>query len=112
MFSQIAKLRDEHERLFVFGRFEHYNTMSSGTYSAMYKYTKKYRFALGLNYSPVKEVIIKGEYSYRFFEKPNNNGLQADSPLYQQPYNNEPSVRLGVTYTGCFLYTINIILTT
>ncbi len=89
--------------LFVFGHFEHYNTMASGTYASMYKYTKKYRCALGLNYSPVRQVTIKGEYSYRFFEKPNNNGLTSDSPLYKQPYNNEPSVSVGVTYTGWFL---------
>ena len=101
VFSQIPSLKDE--KLYVFGRFEHYNTMASGTYASMYQYTKKYRYALGLNYSPVKQVTIKGEYSYRFFKKPNNNGLDSDSPLYKQPYNNEPSVSLGVTYTGWFL---------
>ena len=89
--------------LFLFGRFEHYNTMASGTYKSMYKYTKKYRYAVGVNYSPLKQITIKGEYSYRFFEKPNNNGLNSDSPLYKQPYNNEPSVSLGVTYCGWFL---------
>ena len=90
-------------KLIVFGRFEHYNTMASGTYASMYKYTKKYRAAFGLNYQPVKQITIKGEYSYRFFEKPNNNGLASDSPLYKQPYNNEPSVSIGVTYCGWFL---------
>ena len=90
-------------KLFVFGRFEHYNTMASGTYAPMYKYTKKYRCVFGLNYQPVKQITIKGEYSYRFFEKPNNNGLTSDSPLYKQPYNNEPSVSLGVTYCGKLL---------
>ena len=90
-------------KLFVFGRFEHYNTMASGTYASMYKYTKKYRCVFGLNYQPVKQITIKGEYSYRFFEKPNNNGLTSDSPLYKQPYNNEPSVSLGVTYCGKLL---------
>ena len=101
VFSQIPKLRDE--KFYVFGRFEHYNTMASGTYESMYKYTKKYRAVAGLNYQPVKQFTIKGEYSYRFFEKPNNNGLASDSPLYKQPYNNEPSVSIGVTYTGWFL---------
>ena len=103
VFSQIPKMRREGEKLFVFGRFEHYNTMASGTYKSMYKYTKKYRCAFGLNYSPVKQITVKGEYSYRFFEKPNNNGLAADSPLYLQPYNNEPSLSLGVTFHGRLL---------
>ncbi len=101
VFSQIPKLKNE--KLFVFGRFEHYNTMASGTYAPMYKYTKKYRYALGVNYHPIRQITIKGEYSYRFFEKPNNNGLTSDSPLYKQPYNNEPSISLGVTYCGWFL---------
>ncbi|MBR4521751.1 MAG: hypothetical protein IKO58_01200 [Prevotella sp.] len=103
IFSQIAKLKEQNERLYLFGRFEHYNTMASGSYESMYKYTKKYRWALGVNYSPIKQITIKGEYSYRFFEKPDNNGLAPDSPLYKQPYNNEPSISLGVTYTGWFL---------
>ncbi len=97
------KRKENSDKLFVFGRFEHYNTMASGTYESMYKYTKKYRTVVGVNYQPVKQVTIKGEYSYRFFEKPNNNGLTSDSPLYKQPYNNEPSISLGVTYTGWFL---------
>ncbi|MCR5851445.1 MAG: hypothetical protein K6G92_12185 [Bacteroidaceae bacterium] len=102
IFFQIPKLKDK-EKLLLFGRFEHYNTMASGTYESMYKYTKKYRCAFGVNYSPIKQITIKGEYSYRFFQKPNNNGLTADSPLYKQPYNNEPSISLGVTYTGWFM---------
>ena len=103
VFSQFPKLRQENEKLFIFGRFEHYDTMASGTYESMYKYTKKYRCAFGVNYSPVKQITIKGEYSYRFFEKPDNHGLASDSPLYKQPYNNEPSVSLGVTYCGKLL---------
>lgn len=103
VFSQIPSLRDAGEKLYAFGRFEHYNTMASGSYASQYRYTKRFRFAAGLNYSPVKQVTIKGEYSYRFFRKPDNNGLESDSPLYVQPYNNEPSISLGVTYTGWFL---------
>ena len=103
VFSQIPKLKEKSGKLFLFGRFEHYNTMASGTYKSMYKYTKRYRMAFCVNYSPIKQITIKGEYSYRFFDKPNNNGLTSDSPLYTQPYNNEPSISLGVTYCGRFL---------
>lgn len=103
IFSQIPKLKQEKETLFVFGRFEYYNTMASGTYKSLYKYCKKYRAVFGVNYSPLKQITLKGEYSYRFFEKPNNNGLDSDSPLYKQAYNNEPSVSLGVTFNGRLL---------
>ena len=103
VFAPFHKLKNKSGKLFLFGRFEHYNTMASGTYKSMYKYTKRYRMAFGVNYSPIKQITIKGEYSYRFFDKPNNNGLTSDSPLYTQPYNNEPSISLGVTYCGRFL---------
>ena len=102
-YNVLALMHGSTQKMYVFGHFEHYNTMASGTYAPMYKYTKRYRCAFGLNYSPVKQVTIKGEYSYRFFEKPDNNGLDADSPLYKQPYNNEPSFSLGMTFCGRFL---------
>lgn len=91
------------QKLYLFGRFEHYNTMASGTYKSQYKYCAPYRYTLGLNYRPVKQVVVKAEYAYRYFAKPNNNGLNSDSPLYVQPYNNEPSFNLSVAYQAWFL---------
>ncbi len=102
IFSQWKKTREK-EKLYVFGHVEHYNSVAAGTYKSLYNYCRKYRCAVGVNYQPVKEVVIKGEYSYRFFKKPNNNGLLSDSPLYVQPYNNEPSISLCVAYCGWFL---------
>ena len=46
------------------------------------------RVAVGINYYPIKNVVIKGEYSYRIFKS---------------RYNNEPSLSLGVAYSGFFL---------
>ncbi len=103
IFSQIRKLRADGQKLYVFGRYEYYNSMFRGTYKNLYKYTAKNRLAFGVNYCPIKQVVIKGEYSYRFFKKPNNNGLASDSPLYVQPYNNEPSINIGIAYSGWFL---------
>ena len=45
------------------------------------------RFAAGINYFPMKEIVIKAEYSYRKF-KPQ--------------FNDEPSFSLGVAYAGFF----------
>ncbi len=102
VFSQVNSLKGK-EKMYVFGRLEHYNSMAAGTYKSLYNYCRKYRYALGINYYPIKEVVIKADYSYRFFKKPNNKGLHADSPLYAQPYNNEPSINLSVAYCGWFL---------
>lgn len=102
VFSQIPRLRGE-QKLYVFGRFEHYNTMVAGTYKSQYKYCAPYRYTVGVNYHPISEIVIKAEYAHRYFNKPNNNGLAEDSPLYIQPYNNEPSVSLSIAYQGWFM---------
>ena len=44
--------------------------------------------AVGLNYYPLKEVVVKAEFSERFLKK---------------QFNNEPSVSFGVAYAGWFL---------
>lgn len=94
--------RDRVGSLFVFSRFEHYNTMASGTYKSQYKFCAPYRLTAGINYHPIKQIVVKAEYAYRYFKKPNNAGLNTDSPLYVQPYNNEPSLNLCIAYQGMF----------
>lgn len=103
VFSQVRKLHEGGQRLYVFGRYEQYNSLQDGSYKNLYRYTARRRMAFGLNYLPMKQIVVKGEYSYRFFKKPNNGSLAADSPLYVQPYNNEPSINVGIAYCGWFL---------
>ena len=102
IFSQIHKVKAK-QQLYLFGRFDHYDSMASGTYRNQYRYSAPYVTTVGINYHPIKQFVIKGEYSYRAFRKPDNGGLNSDSPLYIQPYNNEPSISLSVAYQGWFL---------
>lgn len=44
--------------------------------------------AVGLNYHPVKQVVVKVEYSHQF---------------QKSLYNDEPSVNIGIAYEGWFL---------
>ena len=88
IFSQFAKLRESGEKLYLFGRYEYYDSMASSTQRSAYEWCGKHRIAVGVNYSPLKQITIKGEYSQRF---------------YKEPYNNEPSLNLGITYAGWFL---------
>jgi hypothetical protein len=46
------------------------------------------RFAAGVNYHPIDEVVVKAEYSKR---------------LLKSIYNDEPSVSISVAYEGFFL---------
>ena len=102
IFSQIHKVKAK-QQLYLFGRFDHYDSMASGTYRNQYRYCAPNVTTVGINYHPIKQIVIKGEYSYRAFRKPDNGGLNSDSPLYIQPYNNEPSISLSVAYQGWFL---------
>ena len=43
---------------------------------------------LGLNYYPIKQVVIKAEYTKRFLK---------------EQYNDEPMFSLGVAYSGFFM---------
>ena len=87
IFSQFENLRQSNEKLYIFGRFEHYNSMSAGAQKEAYGYCNVKRFAAGVNYEPVNGLVIKGEYSKR---------------ILPDPWNNEPSVSVGVTYAGWF----------
>lgn len=88
VFSQIHKMRQAGQRLYVFGRFEKYNAYAAGNQKAAYEWCDITRCAFGLNYYPLKQVVVKGEWSKRFLKS---------------GYNNEPSVNIGVAYCGWFL---------
>jgi len=75
------------KQLWIFGRYEDYNSYIPAKDMQDYKWAAKKRVVAGLNYSPVKGVILKAEYGYRFLAS---------------QYNNEPSISIGVTYAGMF----------
>ena len=88
IFSQIEKLRQDNQKLYLFGRYEHYNPYASKTKNTSYDYTNVQRMAFGINYYPVKQIVVKAEYSHR---------------LLKSQYNNEPAINIGVAYEGWFL---------
>ena len=53
-----------------------------------YKWTERHVFSAGLNYYPIPQIVIKADYSLR---------------MLKTPYNNEPSLNIGVAYEGFFL---------
>lgn len=88
VFSQIGKLREDNQKLYLLGRYEYYNSYIPAKDQSKYEYTGKNRMAFGVNYYPIPQIAVKAEYSKRFFKS---------------QYNNEPSVSLGVAYQGFFL---------
>lgn len=88
IFSQIQSLHQKNQQLYLFSRFEAYNPYGSDTKGVSYDYTDVKRMAVGFNYYPIRQIVIKGEYSRRFLKS---------------LYNDEPSVNIGVAYEGFFL---------
>lgn len=87
LFSQIHATRKANEKLYLFGRFEYYNSMAGGNQKSAYEWCNCKRVAVGVNYFPISNIVIKGEYSKR---------------LLKEGFNNEPSLSLGVAYSGWF----------
>lgn len=58
IFSQISSLSDK-QKLYLFGRYEDYNTYAAGRQKVAYKYDRVKRMAVGVNYSPIRQVTIK-----------------------------------------------------
>lgn len=83
----IPKARESKEHLYLFGRYEAYNPYASATKNTHYDYTEVKRMAVGVNYMPVKEIVIKAEYTQRFLKS---------------GYNNEPALNFSVAYAGFF----------
>ena len=94
IFSQIPKLRNDGQKLYLFGRYEYYDSYIRAASQAEANYTAKNRYAFGINYSPLPQIVVKAEYSKRYFNKTLANGT---------PYNDEPSISIGVAYQGFFL---------
>lgn len=88
LFSFSPKLRGNGRRFYLFGRYDYYDPML-GTEGGVgrIKWCGRQRVAAGINYYPLRNIVIKAEYSV---------GLLAS------PYNNEPSVSLGIAYSGLF----------
>jgi hypothetical protein len=88
VFGHSKKLTADGQKLYVFGRYDNYDSMwkmESGTPNG---WCGRQRVAVGLNYYPIKQIVVKGEYSIGLLSK---------------PYNNEPAVSVGVAYAGFFL---------
>ncbi len=86
IFSQFNRTKDR--KFYIFARYEYYDSMFKTTGGVMdYGYCGRQRVAAGINYYPIRDVVIKAEYSHGILSK---------------AYNNEPSVSIGVAFAGLF----------
>lgn len=85
IFSWTDKLRKMN--LFIFGRYEAYDSYIPAPGVQDYKWSDRQRIAFGINFRPIRQIILKAEYSHRFLVS---------------GYNPEPSINIGICYTGFF----------
>lgn len=87
-YNIFAPLKVERQKMYLFGRYDYYDSMLKTEGGILdYDWCGRSRIAAGINYFPIKEVVVKAEYSIG---------------LLKTPYNNEPSISLGIAYAGFF----------
>lgn len=87
-YNIFAPLKVQGQKLYVFARYDYYDSMKTMAGDLLrYDWTRRTRIAAGVNYFPLRDIVIKGEYSIGLLPK---------------PYNNEPAISLGVAYAGFF----------
>ena len=88
IFSQIASTRAREQRFYIFGRYDYYDSMYQTVKNMTdEKMWQRHKITAGVNYYPLPQIAIKGEYSYR---------------ILPSQYNNEPTISLGICYSGLF----------
>ena len=87
-YNIFGPLKVQRQQLYVFGRYDYYDSMMSTTGGVLkYDWCGRSRIAAGINYFPIKQIILKAEYSIG---------------LMRKGYNNEPAISLGIAYAGFF----------
>lgn len=87
LFALIESLRHSGKKLYLFGRYEAYDSFIPEKGRTDYSWSDKKKWTIGLNFLPIKEILIKAEYSQRL--------LQKGFPV-------EPSLAIGIAYAGLF----------
>lgn len=88
IFAHIAKMKEMKQKFYLFGRYEYYDSMykTTGTIQDN-EWCGRQKIVGGINYFPMKQIVIKAEYA---------------AGILKSQYNNENSVSIGIAYTGFF----------
>jgi hypothetical protein len=77
------------DKLYLYAHYGYYDSMYKTAQGvAVKEWCEKRILRAGLNYFPLKDIVVKAEYALRSFKA---------------PFNNEPTLSLGVAYSGLFL---------
>jgi hypothetical protein len=98
-FSLSQKLKAKSQKLFLFGRYDYYDSMFryDNQPTDMYAWCGRHRIAAGINYFPIKQIGVKAEFSYGILK----HGTRADGTRGKL-YNDEPQIAVGIVYAGMY----------
>ncbi len=89
LFGLTDNVKLAEQKLYLFGRYNFYDTMFETEPSIFDdKRFKRNCYAVGINYYPINQIVIKAEYTTRMFD---------------EPYNTESAFNLGFAFTGFFI---------
>lgn len=88
VFSQFTKLRQSKQKLYIFGRYDYYDSFIPADGQQKRDYTRAKKITFGLNYYPLPQIVVKADFAKRMFTS---------------RLNNEPSINIGIAYEGFFL---------
>lgn len=87
IFGAIPSMRASGQRFYVFGRYDYYNSMQKTDGVTALAWCKRHQVGGGINYYPIRDIVVKAEYVYGILDR---------------RYNNEPSLKIGIAYCGWF----------
>ena len=83
----LAEWRTGGRRLFLFGRYDHYDSFVPANGWTDIEWAERQVLAAGINYYPLPQIAVKAEAGVR---------------LLKAQYNNEPYAAVGITWCGFF----------
>lgn len=87
IFSLIPKMKVSGRKFYVFGRYDYFDPMAKMESGTPLQWCKRNKISAGINWMPIPQIIVKGDYTYSILDK---------------KYRNEPSVNIGIAYVGLF----------
>lgn len=87
IFSLFPKMKYSKQKFYIFGRYDYYDSMAKMESGTPLEWCGRHKITAGINWYPIPQIVIKGDYSYGILDK---------------KYNNEPAINIGIAYVGWF----------
>lgn len=87
IFSLFPKMKYSKQKFHIFGRYDYYDSMAKMESGTPLEWCGRHKITAGINWYPIPQIVIKGDYSYGILDK---------------KYNNEPAINIGIAYVRWF----------